>query len=204
MLSYFFRGLILGLPAAATPGPFQAYLLSQTLKNGWQRTLPAALAPLFSDGPIIALVLLVLTSMPPSLLAAVKVIGGLFILYLSWGAWQSYRHFVPATVEGENRRQSLLEASMMNLLNPAPYLYWSTVGGPLLLEGWRRGTGEGVGFLLGFYGTMVGGSALLILLFATAGRLGAQVNRGLIGFSTVALALFGLYQLWSGISPLFL
>ncbi len=138
MLAYFIRGLILGLPAAAQPGPFQAYLLSQSLKNGWRRTLPAALAPLLSDGPIVALVLLVLTQLPPTFLSLLQIVGGLFILYLAWGAWGSFRHFQPPTAAPTDAtRQSVLEASVMNLLNPNPYLFWSAVGGPILLEGWR-------------------------------------------------------------------
>lgn len=200
MLAYFIRGLILGLPAAAQPGPFQAYLLSQSLKNGWRRTLPAALAPLLSDGPIVALVILVLTQVPPSLLSLLKIVGGLFMLYLAWGAWQSFRHFEsPTLVPSELSRQSVVEASVMNLLNPNPYLFWSAIGGPLLLEGWRLSPAHGASYLLGFYGTLVGGSALLIILFGAAGRLGPRVNRGLIALSALALAAFGLFQLWSGL-----
>ncbi|MGH2543945.1 MAG: LysE family translocator [Ardenticatenaceae bacterium] len=200
MFGYFLRGLILGLPAAATPGPFQAYLLSQTLKNGWRHTLPAALAPLLSDGPIVALVLLILTQMPPALLAILKIAGSLFILYLAWGAFHSVRQERPLRVAAEEAaRQSLIEATFMNLLNPNPHIFWSTVGGPILLEGWRQASGHGIAFLLGFYGTLIGGFVAFILLFGVAGRLGARVNRALLGISAFALLLFGLYQLWQGL-----
>ncbi|MBK9210593.1 MAG: hypothetical protein IPL71_20865 [Anaerolineales bacterium] len=46
------------------PGSFQTYLISQTLTRGWKRTLPAALAPLISDGPIILICLLLLSQVP--------------------------------------------------------------------------------------------------------------------------------------------
>lgn len=65
MLAYLLQGLSLGLSAMASPGPFQAFIISRTIHNGWQRALPAVLAPLISDGPIIALMVLVLTQMPP-------------------------------------------------------------------------------------------------------------------------------------------
>ena len=64
MWLYIVQGIGYGLAAAAQPGPFQTYLISQTLVKGWKRTLPAALAPLLSDGPIIALCLLVLSQVP--------------------------------------------------------------------------------------------------------------------------------------------
>ena len=51
-------------PGAVQPGPFQMYLISQTLLKGWKRTLPVVFAPLISDGPIIALCLFVLSQVP--------------------------------------------------------------------------------------------------------------------------------------------
>jgi threonine/homoserine/homoserine lactone efflux protein len=65
MWLYILQGIGYGLAAAAQPGPFQTYLISQALIKGWRRTVPAALAPLVSDGPIIALCLLVLSQLPP-------------------------------------------------------------------------------------------------------------------------------------------
>ncbi len=64
MWLFLIQGVAFGLAAAAQPGPFQAYLLSQTLRNGWRATLPAALAPLISDGPIILITFLLLSRMP--------------------------------------------------------------------------------------------------------------------------------------------
>ena len=83
MLVYLTQGLLLGGMAAAQPGPFQAYLLSQTLKNGWRRTMWAAFAPLLSDGPIVILVVLILTQTPDWFLTLLRVAGGGFLLYLA-------------------------------------------------------------------------------------------------------------------------
>lgn len=200
MFAYLLQGLALGLPAAAQPGPFQAYLLSQTMKNGWRRTLPAALAPLFSDGPIILLVVLILTSLPALFLRVVQIGGGLFILYLAWGAYRAYHtaDFAASVPEESEGRQSVLEATMMNVLNPSPYLFWGLAAGPSLLEGWRHSAAHGASFLLGFYGTLIGGLVFIIMVFATAGRVGPHVSRLLTALSVLALFSFGLYQLWQG------
>jgi threonine/homoserine/homoserine lactone efflux protein len=64
MWAYLLQGIGYGFAAAVQPGPFQTYLISQTLSNGWRQTLPAALAPLISDGPIIILTLVVLSHVP--------------------------------------------------------------------------------------------------------------------------------------------
>lgn len=202
MLAFILRGLALGLPAAVQPGPFQAYLLSQTMRNGWRRTLPAALAPLLSDGPIIILVVLILTQLPQWFLRGVQLAGGGFILYLAWRAFRAFREAdfgEPALAEGA-QQQSVLEAALMNLLNPNPYIFWGLAAGPILLQAWRISPALGLGFLLGFYGTLIGGNALQIVLFGTARRLGPQVSRALTGVSAVALLIFGAYQLWAALS----
>lgn len=197
---YLLQGLTLGFTASATPGPFLAYLLSQTLKNGWKRTLPATLAPLLSDGPIIALVLLILTQTPTWLLKALQIAGGIFILYLARGAYLSFKHFEPDTpYGGQANRKNLFEATIMNLLNPNPYIFWGSVGGPLLLKGWRESPAHGAIFILGFYLLLVGGFVGFTLLFGTTRRLGPKVSRILSGISAVVLLLFGLYQLGTGI-----
>ncbi|MCX7707869.1 MAG: hypothetical protein N2204_07660, partial [Anaerolineae bacterium] len=98
-LAYLLQGAGFGLAAAAQPGPFMAYLIGQTLAHGWRRTLPAALAPLISDGPIIALMLLVLTRLPDSFRVALYLAGGVFILYLAHGAYRNWRQYAENGVE---------------------------------------------------------------------------------------------------------
>jgi hypothetical protein len=88
----------------------------------------------------------------------------------------------------------------MNFLSPGPYIYWSLVTGPILLKGWREIPGNGIGFLAGFYVTIISTLVGIILLFGFAREMGPKVNRALIGISVIALFCFGLYQLWLGIT----
>ena len=83
MFLYLLQGLGYGGAAAAQPGPFQAYLLSQTLKNGLRSTLVAAFAPLMSDGPIVLLVLLVLTQVPDWFVSVLRFGGGFFAVIVA-------------------------------------------------------------------------------------------------------------------------
>jgi len=196
MLRYALSGVTFAFAAAVQPGPFQAFLMSQALARGWRRTLPAALAPLLSDGPIIALVLLVLTHVPAWLVTVLEGLGGAFLLYLAWGAGQAWRNYAarPAAPSGGSG-QTVWKAALVNLLNPNPYLSWSLVLGPLLLKGWAETPLHGLALLIGFYLTLVGCQMGLILLFASAGGLGPKVARALVGISALALAGFGLYEL---------
>jgi threonine/homoserine/homoserine lactone efflux protein len=199
MLGYLLLGMTYAFAAAVQPGPFQTYLISQTLVNGWRRTIPAAFAPLLSDGPIIALVLLVLSRMPAWLVQGLQCVGGLFLLYLAFGAFKTWRDFdVEKTNVVKSSRQTVLKAAMVNLLNPAPYIGWSLVMGPLLLKGWRETPANGIALLVGFYTTMILATLGIMLLFAGARNLGPRVSRALVGLSAIALTCFGLYELWLG------
>jgi threonine/homoserine/homoserine lactone efflux protein len=196
---YIIQGIGYGFAAAVQPGPFQTYIISQTLNSGWRRTLPAAFAPLVSDGPIIVLVLLVLSQVPDWFQRALYVAGGLFILFLALNAFRGWRNYEPEGAgSSQSSGQSLFKATMMNVLSPGPYIFWSLVTGPILLAGWRQAPTNGLGLLAGFYLAMILSLGGIITVFATARRLGPRVNRTLLGISAVALFGFGLFQLWRG------
>lgn len=205
MISLLLKGLVLGSTAAAQPGPFQAFLLSLIARDGWKATLPAAFAPLISDGPILILTLVILTRIPGWALSALQIAGGLFLLYLAWGAWRSFRRG-SSTAAGdeptvvEDVRANVLKAALMNFLSPSPYIFWATVAGPILVEAWRVRPAHGVAFLLGFYAALIGGLMLFIIVFAGAGRINSRVNRALGALSAVGLLAFAVYQLIVGSS----
>lgn len=199
MWLYIIQGIGYGFAAAVQPGPFQTYLISQTLMKGWKRVLPAALAPLISDGPIIALCLLALSQVPYWMERFLYIAGGCFVLYLARGTYKTWKNFEPGLPSNEiGIEQSMFKAALINILNPGPYLYWTLVTGPILLAGWRGSPSDGAGFLIGFYLTMTLTLSLLILLFGSARQLGPSVNRALLGISALALLCFGIYQLWLG------
>ncbi len=202
MAVYVIQGIGYGFAAAVQPGPFQTYIITQTLNSGWRNTLLAAFAPLISDGPIIALVLLVLSQVPEWMQRFLYIASGLFVLYLAANAFIGWRNFGTAGVAAipPSRQQSLFQAATMNVLSPGPYIYWSLVTGPVLLTGWREAPANGVGFLVGFYAAMILSLAGIIVLFGTARHLGPKVNRAMLGMSVIALACFGFYQLWLGVS----
>jgi threonine/homoserine/homoserine lactone efflux protein len=198
MVAYLILGATYAFAAAVQPGPFQTYLISQTLANGWRRTLPAALSPLISDGPIILLVLVALNQVPPWLEQALRFAGGVFLLYLALGAFKAWRYYQePRAAMAGSIRRSVLQAAGVNLLNPGPYLGWALVMGPLLLKGWREAPSNGIALLIGFYATMVLSLAGIIGLFGGVRDLGPRVGRGLVAASAIALTCFGCYQLWS-------
>ncbi|MCG2787183.1 MAG: LysE family transporter [Anaerolineae bacterium] len=202
MTEYILSGLLLGFAAAAQPGPFQTYLIAQAVSYGWRKTWVAALAPLLSDGPIILLTLFALNQIPTWLQRGLNVAGGLFILYLAWGAFRKWQDFGSLEIgTAPQAGHSLLKAAFMNMLSPVPYIYWSLVTGPILLAGLHVSPLHGLSFLLSFYLVLVGGFLALMAIFSAASRPGNRANRILIGISAVVLAGFGVFQLLRGLVP---
>jgi threonine/homoserine/homoserine lactone efflux protein len=115
---------------------------------------------------------------------------------ISYKAWYRFS-------QNENRdispRQNIFRAAIINLLNPNPYLGWSMVIGPLLIKAWSEDPAYGIILLTGFYGSMIIYSMRMVVLFPAARNFGPKVGRISVGISVIAFALFGLYQLWSGI-----
>jgi threonine/homoserine/homoserine lactone efflux protein len=200
--TYLIPGITFGFAAAAQPGPLMAYFISSTLQSGWKKTFPAIFSPLLTDGPIALLCLVLLGNLPPFMLDYVRIAGGLFLLYLAWQSarrWQKESGF--STTGDVSSGRTILQSSVVNLLNPGPYLGWSLVMGPLLIESWKLSPLWGFSLVAGFYLTLFAVSALLIILFHQARNSGPKVRR-LLGFiSILFLLLLGIYQVISGIRP---
>ena len=202
MFSYLIFGVSFAFAAAVQPGPLQTYIISQTLKKGWRPTLPAAFAPLISDIPILILALFLLSTMPAGFVNILRIAGGMFLIYLSYKSFKSWQKFDSDKTDFiESEQQTLLNAVFVNLLNPAPYLGWSLIMGPLFLKGWRLAPTNGIALVAGFYFTMVLTLMGIIILFGFARKLGPKVSKVLIGLSSIVLFIFGIYQLFLGIFP---
>ena len=191
ILTLFLQGAALGFAAAITPGTFQTYLISEALSGGFRRAAPIAFAPLISDIPIIILSLVLLDQLPNNFLRMVSFAGGVFALYLAWRLWTSWRSGTEIQLDDEKSQNgSLWRGVIANFLTPGPYLFWTLVSGPILLEAGRQSIALGASFLAGFYGIMVMGLLGIGLLISQARRFGPRVVRALLLLSCFILVIF--------------
>ena len=203
LLSTLLSAATVGFSAGVTPGPLQALLLSFAIKGGWKKALPAAFAPVVSDGPVILLVLLILNRVSDGFVRALQIGGALFLLYLAWESYRAYRNFKAIDEVQESRGlQTLLKATAMNLLSPGPWLFWSLINGPNLIEAWQVSPWWGVGYLGAFYGVFVLTNVVLIVLFSSMRQMGEKVRRAMLLVAAVALAGFAIYQFLQGVGVL--
>lgn len=157
------------------------------------------MAPLITDLPIVTTALLVLIRLADfrAVLAAISILGGLFVLYLAYENMRSKR--VRIGIEGAEPR-SLRRGVIMNVLSPHPYLFWFTVGGPTVLKALEQNTSSAAAFIGAFYLLLVGSKIVLALLAGwsrsfLAGRVYVYTMR-LLGS---VLCLFGIVLLRNGL-----
>jgi threonine/homoserine/homoserine lactone efflux protein len=200
ILAYFLQGAALGFAGAVTPGPFQTYLISESLSGGWRRGAPIAFAPLLSDLPIIILSLFVLNQLPENFLRVISIAGGAFALYLAWRLWIGWRKGADLPEEDTNSTKgSLWRGVIANFLTPGPYLFWSLISGPILLSALRQSIAFGAAFLFGFYGVMIISLLGIALIFSQARRLGPRVVHILLLLSIVILVIFAGFLIKQGV-----
>jgi threonine/homoserine/homoserine lactone efflux protein len=178
----FTSGLLLGLAAGLAPGPLLTLVISQALSHGTREGVKIALAPMISDAPIILATLLLVSYLQanPWPLGLLSCFGALFILRL---AFHSFCAKIPEgpTAAAAN---SWVKGTLVNLLNPHPYLFWLTVGTPFLAKAWIRSPGNALLWVFGFYVALVGSKIVLAVLagksrtFLNPGKL-AWINRAL-------------------------
>jgi len=203
LVRFFSQGAALGLTAAATPGSLQTLLISETLLGGIKRGARVTLAPLITDAPIIIAVLFVLQRVPPIVVQVLSVAGGVFVLYLAWGLFKQWRAGVAIETEVAATQpigwKGLWRASIVNWLNPNPYLFWTLVGGPTLIAAMSQAVWYGVAFLVGMYSVFIGGMLAIAIVFHKALRFGPRIVRGLLLLSIGILVIFGILLLQWGL-----
>jgi threonine/homoserine/homoserine lactone efflux protein len=199
MLNLISQGVSLGFSAGAMPGPLQSYLISQTLANGWRKSIIIIFSPLITDGPIILLAVVLLKQLPPQLIRLIQVIGGLYLLWIAYGAWRRYRSGVTLEIAAQPQSRTLSQGLLMNWLSPGPYIFWGTINGPLLIGALQLSIWHGVAFMLAFYGTFLSILALYVIVFDRLRRLDARFTQIIFLITLAVLVIFGISLVLQGL-----
>ncbi|MDX2140966.1 MAG: LysE family transporter [Chloroflexota bacterium] len=209
MIELLSRAIGYGVTATILPGPIQTYIINSALAHGWRKSIALVATPLIADIPIMFVVIFVLTSLrefPPELLSAIRIVSGIVILYVAWGAFRAWQQ--GATMGGNvatgdastSSRAILRQGIVMNILSPGPYIFWPTLHGPLVIDALKQSPAVAALYIAAFYLTFGIGIALIVFAFDRLRMLDPRITRGLILFSALLLALFGILTLAQGIS----
>ena len=197
MISFLTIGIILGLSSGLAPGPLLTLLLVETLQHGIKAGIKVALAPIITDLPIIILTLFILSKLSGfhSILGIISLTGGFFILFMGF---QSIRSTGMELKMQNQQPQSFTKGIVTNALNPHPYLFWFSVGAPIMSRAMQVDIFTLPAFLFGFYALLVGSKILLAILIGKsksflAGNKYIYTLR-LLGFVLCILAFILLYD----------
>jgi threonine/homoserine/homoserine lactone efflux protein len=204
MWAYLGLGLSMGLSAGISPGPLLTLVVTASLRSGLAGGLMVALAPILTDAPIIVLSVLLADRLPPQALRWVGTTGGLVVNWLGVEILRSVREATLPSTSGEaaEPRRELWRGMVVNALNPHPYLFWATVGGPALLNGWRISPWHGLAFIIPFYLVLIGSKmAMAWLVSRQAGGLSVTWYRRVLvgcGLLMMAMGSWIIWQMWGG------
>lgn len=196
-MSALLAGLGLGFSAGISPGPLMSLVITTALARGFAAGLRVAVAPLLTDLPIVAAAVLFVAAIPEGVQALLAAVGGAYVLYLGADALRAARTARLGGAAPQAARRDVVRGALVNLLSPHPWLFWLSVGGPLLAAAWRVGSLHAAAFLFGFYGLLVG-SKIGVAWAVAAGRrfLTDHTYRLLLAASGVLLFVFGGLLLW--------
>lgn len=162
MITALLAGIGLGLAAGISPGPLLTLVISTTLARGFGAGVRVAIAPLMTDLLIVPVCVLVVGALPVWWEPALAIVGGLYIVWLGIKMVNEARHATLLQPAAPQRARVDMQRGMaVNVLSPHPWLFWITVGAPLLVGHWRSGGWQAVAFVAGFYLLLVGGKVAI-------------------------------------------
>jgi len=196
-LAFLATGAVLGLGAGLSPGPLTALVCTETLRHGAPAGLRVSITPMLTDSPLLLISAVLAARLPPLAEAGIALAGAAFLAYLAWDTART----AGIPLDPDAPEGSLRKAVLTNLLNPHPYVFWASVGGPLVAEAWSVGAVPH--FLVGFFFCIVGSKAAMALLIGRyRGLLAGVAYRRTMQLLAVGLALLALRFAESGLSSL--
>ncbi len=163
MIEFLSSGTLLGLAAGFAPGPLLVLVISETLKHNIKEGIKVSLAPIITDVPILLLSLLVLKQLSNFniVLGVISILGGFFVLYLGYESLRTKG--VELNLE-EQSSNALKKGVITNVLNPHPYVFYMTVGAPIVFKAIDENILNAGAFLGSFLFLLVGSKVVLALI----------------------------------------
>lgn len=163
MLEFLSAGTLLGLAAGFSPGPLLVLVISETLRHGIKGGLKVSIAPLITDVPIILVSLIVLNRLSEfkPILGCISIFGGTFILYLG------YESLKTKGIElnlSSVKTSSFKKGIITNALNPHPYIFYMTVGAPIIFKSFNQHILAAPLFVGSFLFLLVGSKVVLSMI----------------------------------------
>jgi threonine/homoserine/homoserine lactone efflux protein len=162
-LEFLISGVVFGLAAGIAPGPLLALVFSETLKYGKNEGIKIAVSPLITDLPIVLFVLFILSSLMGYnfVIGMISLFGACYLIYLGV---ENLRVKIAESEVELTKRDALKRGVIANFLSPHPYLFWLSIGGPIIFKSLDIHISATILFILGFYSLLIGSKIGIVLV----------------------------------------
>ena len=201
-IEYFVMGSFLGLAAGTSPGPLLAVTISETLQHGKWEGVKVAVSPLITDLPIILSVLFVLSHLTSSnfIIGIIAFFGAAYLIYSGIESLKIKKDSVEFDVE---KKDALKKGIIVNFGNPHPYIFWISIGGPIILKSLNTHVSATILFIAGFYIFLVGSKVVVALIVERSKSfINSRYYFSIIRALGIAQIIFGLTFIKVGLDSL--
>ncbi len=129
-------------------------VISETLKNNRKEGMKVAIVPLITDIPIVLITILIISKLSSFnlILGSISILGSIFVGYLAY----ENISLKEIKLKPFEKSTSFRKGIIVNFLNPNPYIFWFTVGAPLVVKALDVNVYAAASFIAGFYIFLVG------------------------------------------------
>jgi threonine/homoserine/homoserine lactone efflux protein len=194
-----FSGIVFGLVAGLSPGPMLALVIAEALKFGKEEGFKVAVSPLITDSTIILLTSLALSTLAEHdiVIGLISIFGACYLVYIGLENLRTKASKFEVLIV---KKEGFKRAIITNLLNPHTYLFWLSVGSPIVLETLKTDASATVLFLLGFYTFLIGSMTFVALVVDRSKSLvNSKYYSYVIRVLGIVLILFALAILTEGL-----
>jgi len=202
IIEFLAMGAFLGLAAGMSPGPLLAVTISETLQHGKWEGIKVAVSPLITDLPIILAVLFVLSHLTNSdfFIGIIAFFGASYLIYSGIESLKIKKDSVELNVE---KKDALKKGVIVNFGNPHPYVFWLSIGGPIIYKSFSTHVWATILFIAGFYIFLVGSKVIVALIVEKSKYfINSKYYFSIIRALGIAQIIFGLTFIKVGLDSL--
>jgi len=195
-------GAFLGLAAGMSPGPLLAITISETLQHGKWEGIKVAISPLISDLPIILSILFILSHLANynSVIGIIAFFGASYLIYSGIESLKIKKANIELKAE---KKEGLKKGVIVNFGNPHPYIFWISIGGPIIFRSLSVHIWAMILFVLGFYTFLVGSKVITALIVERSKSfINSKYYFSIIQILGIAQIVFGLTFIKVGLDSL--
>ncbi|MHC4459150.1 MAG: LysE family translocator, partial [Planctomycetota bacterium] len=168
-LSFLVTAFFLGLSGGLSPGPLLTLVVTESLRHGVKEGIKVSIAPLFTDFPIVLATLYIVSRLSDiqPVIGTIYLLGAAFLIFL--GCESLLFKGVDINV-AQIKPHSVKKGIVANFLNPSPYLFWLSIGAPIVLKAYKNSILSAILFVTCFYMVLVGSKILIAIVIGKSRR----------------------------------